>query len=602
MSKDRKWNKLIDKLSFCFQPIVNVQTGICFGYECILKQSADSEYKDLTQIFDKAAEEGDLFDVHVMIRKKMLSLFSKIENYQMLSIFLPVDNRIHEDSSYSSELLSDIFNEYEVSRSKVYALLSDKHRSSSKEELKNIIKHYSKQKMRIALDNFGLGFADIELLYYLDPSMIRMDRFFVRDINTDPRKMLLITNIIKMAQMLGVKVVLNEVNSKKEFFTVKESGCDYIQGLFISDPKEDTQELKEEYRHIIEADQRKRNSKNVESRLIFDAMDDVPCLGDIENILHIYHMFKNNKSLLCIPIVDEFHEPIGIIREKDMRSYIYTPFGHEILKNKDRNKSLGDFISPCPSIEISSKIGEVLRIFALNEGLEGIIVTQMGKYLGFLTAKSLIKLVNRKKLMDARDMNPLTRLPGNSIIESYLRSNVIDNASGKRLIAYFDFDNFKPFNDCYGFKEGDKAIALFADLLKKYRRKEGLFVGHIGGDDFFVGIEIGKRSFKKSVSVIRKICQKFRKAAFELYTEEDKERGYIESKDREGNVKNFPLLNISAAVIMYNFGKYEKRTDMQELSRQIAGLKKEAKKVEGDIKLSYALYGYDKVPEAEEEQ
>ena len=85
----------------------------------------------------------------------------------------------------------------------------------------------------------------------------------------------------------------------------------------------------------------------------------------------------------------------------------------------------------------------------------------------------------------ARDQNPLTKLPGNTSVLETVSDALEDVASGWAM-AYFDLDQFKPFNDTYGFRNGDRVILMFAETLRKAMTGTDAFIGHIGGDDFFI--------------------------------------------------------------------------------------------------------------------
>jgi diguanylate cyclase (GGDEF)-like protein len=122
-----------------------------------------------------------------------------------------------------------------------------------------------------------------------------------------------------------------------------------------------------------------------------------------------------------------------------------------------------------------------------------VILTENLRYAAVLSASSLLKIINEKQPKTAQDQNPLTSLPGNRSIRDYVQ-HAIRNGSGTRFFCYCDFDNFKPFNDRYGFQNGDLAIALFASLLRHRFVSEGKFLGHVGGDEFFVGVTGGTRA------------------------------------------------------------------------------------------------------------
>jgi diguanylate cyclase (GGDEF)-like protein len=142
------------------------------------------------------------------------------------------------------------------------------------------------------------------------------------------------------------------------------------------------------------------------------------------------------------------------------------------------------------------------------------------------------------------EINPLTRLPGNISINRQIEERM---ARGEGFaIAYADLDSFKPFNDKYGFGRGDEVIKIAARLILcsvMNWQPRGSFVGHIGGDDFV---------FVMSDNLIEDACksviQAFDQIIPSLYDPEDRARGGIESKDRQGTVRFFPFIGISIGV------------------------------------------------------
>jgi len=170
----------------------------------------------------------------------------------------------------------------------------------------------------------------------------------------------------------------------------------------------------------------------------------------------------------------------------------------------------------------------------------------------------------------AKDQNPLSGLPGNQSIGNYLQ-DILAKPKAATLV-YFDFDNFKPFNDNYGFERGDKAIVLFAEILKSIATPFPFFMGHVGGDDFFCSFEA---PFSQALPITEIIIERFSKAAKQLYRESDRRRGYVEIKDRYGVVRRFELLGVSASILEKT--PLSKHTDFAKLSSILAPLKKMAK-------------------------
>jgi diguanylate cyclase (GGDEF)-like protein len=159
----------------------------------------------------------------------------------------------------------------------------------------------------------------------------------------------------------------------------------------------------------------------------------------------------------------------------------------------------------------------------------------------------MIEAVHERNLIRARDQNPLSGLPGNFMINEHI-AHSFDSAQ-RSVFCYFDFDHFKPYNDHYGFRNGDRVIVLFAELMHKIFLNE-YFIGHIGGDDFFAGTVIKSETmFDEFCASVRKLMYQFGEDAREFYSIEDRERGCIIAEDRDGAVREFKLLSVSAVIV-----------------------------------------------------
>jgi hypothetical protein len=133
------------------------------------------------------------------------------------------------------------------------------------------------------------------------------------------------------------------------------------------------------------------------------------------------------------------------------------------------------------------------------------------------------------------DRNPLTGLPGNSSIRKVLKERVL---GGDHTAVYVDIISFKPFNDHYGFALGDSVIRRLALILTESLR--GSFVGHIGGDDF-----ICAGHGEDFITAVEGARQRFRSMVPGFYSRRDREQGGIETFDRRGSYRFFPMLDVS---------------------------------------------------------
>lgn len=172
-----------------------------------------------------------------------------------------------------------------------------------------------------------------------------------------------------------------------------------------------------------------------------------------------------------------------------------------------------------------------------------------------------------QRLQRVFDNNPLTKLPGNTSIQ-----NAIEKALGKAMaVCYIDINNFKPYNDTYGFAHGDEVIRMVARIMANaVRESGGGFAGHIGGDDFVFIVPL-----EKAEAACKTIIDNFNAIVPELFEDEEKSLGYYIAKDRRGVVQKIPLLGISIGVVPTNAPKIQHAGMVSEMA---AELKKLAKK------------------------
>jgi diguanylate cyclase (GGDEF)-like protein len=292
----------------------------------------------------------------------------------------------------------------------------------------------------------------------------------------------------------------------------------------------------------------------------------------------VFERFRQVKDQTFLPTVDKAGEPVGIIRERDLKEYTYSLYGKDLLSNRALGRTLDGFLVPCPIADVNTKAERILDLFSAAESAECVLITRDSRYIGFLSAASLLKVIGEKNLAMARDQNPLSRLPGNAMINEYIAEALTD-PTREAVMVYLDFDHFKPFNDTYGYRQGDRAITLFAELLRKALPQADVFIGHVGGDDFFVGFKDFEPAHVDML--IADLIERFRRDVESFYDEETRRAGHMVARDRDGVERCLPLLTASAAIIEVPRGHATRSAD--EIAGLIAQYKKEAKRTPGGI-------------------
>lgn len=170
-----------------------------------------------------------------------------------------------------------------------------------------------------------------------------------------------------------------------------------------------------------------------------------------------------------------------------------------------------------------------------------------------------------------RTISPLTGLPGNVQIQTELRRRLLNKESFR--VLYLDLDNFKAYNDVYGFLKGDEIIKLTARIIAKNihdSRAGKTFIGHIGGDDFVAILD----DTVDYDSVCQNIIAEFDKEVVNFFTDDDLDRGYLEITNRKGEIEEFPLTAISIGVVVADKKRFSNILQIGEVGAQVKHLAK----------------------------
>lgn len=275
---------------------------------------------------------------------------------------------------------------------------------------------------------------------------------------------------------------------------------------------------------------------------IADILQETPPITPSTRMNEVGEVFRQHPEVRSLAVVDpETEKPVGIIRRNQFLEIMGTQYGRDLYGKK----KVSHFLDPHPNVfELSATLEEVGQVLTASQDLEvDFIMTEQGRYAGIGRAHSLLEKIINLRVNKARYMNPLSGLPGNVPVQETLRQLL----AAKRPIAvcYIDLDNFKAFNDVYGYSSGDQAILLLARVLRASADPTLDFIGHIGGDDFIAFYQ--SKDWQRRIRVV---MDQFVAEARNLYSEEDRQRGYIEATDRQGNPACFPLLSLSVAVVL----------------------------------------------------
>jgi diguanylate cyclase (GGDEF)-like protein len=175
---------------------------------------------------------------------------------------------------------------------------------------------------------------------------------------------------------------------------------------------------------------------------------------------------------------------------------------------------------------------------------------------------------------EAKGANPLTGLPGNIVIANYINDCLLN----ARIVCvlYCDCDNFKAYNDKYGFTKGDEVILFTRDCLIGVAKRDdmgGVFIGHEGGDDF-----VAVSRYEQWETFAKSFIALFDKGIHKYYSAADNHNGYIESVNRRGERQRFPIMSVSVAVVTNRTRDFHSLAEMIQVAAEV---KKYVKSIEG---------------------
>jgi diguanylate cyclase (GGDEF)-like protein len=560
-------------LSFdhAYQPIVSTSTLKVHGFESLARLPGSSDAKDVLTLLDEAAPSGGLRDVERTLVCGAISKFSRYEGAMSALLFCNVDNRAYENSDLTFTEIADCLRQSRLPSSNLCVEISERNAIASNEMATSLVERLARANVRVALDDFGVGVSSLQRLLVIEAQYVKIDRCFVDHLATDTRKQAIVAKVCGLAHALGFSTVAEGVEREDDFRAARELGCDFAQGYLIAQPTADLSELRMSYDSAVST----MRSGNISPR-VAELMTEMSPIDVQAPLADAKARFDADRSLTLLPVIDENYTFHGAIFEEDVRDLLLSDFGRALLANRGVNTLVGRYIRRCPVGEAHATIETLVNSYVSSEGATGLMLLHEGRYVGHLSNHAILRLASERELSDARDQNPLTQLPGNQSINRHIAQ--VLNGTGPATLVFMDFDNFKAFNDTYGFAAGDRSLHMFADLLRRVPREHRAFAGHIGGDDFFVSLQGSDVECEQGV---RSLCIRFANDVESLYSSADRQAGGIRARDRFGTERFFPLLRVSAGVLQLPANRLHLTSEMVE--QQLAALKKSSKSASNGV-------------------
>jgi len=302
-------------------------------------------------------------------------------------------------------------------------------------------------------------------------------------------------------------------------------------------------------------------------------VEEAPSFPAGEHVGVVKRHFDDNPLVSSAAVVSG-NRPVGLVTRHQLDRMLSTQYGLALYTNKpvsrimDGQPLIVDWHAPVEVVAQAAMTRDGYKVY------DHVLVTRDGRLAGLASVQKILDALAQVQMELAKGASPLTGLPGNVAIERELECRV----GGQKPVSfiYADLDNFKVYNDSYGFKAGDEIILLTARILSWALRRHGTpgdFIGHVGGDDFVLCT-----APEQAERVCRAVVRCFKRLVPHCYEPDDRKAGSIVGKDRQGMETRFPLVSISLAVV-----DCQGECTAEAVSHRSAEMKKYAKSQEGNV-------------------
>lgn len=532
-------------LTAVVQPVISLTTQEVLGYEGLVRGPADTVLHSAGALFAAADAEG------LRARTELLAQEVVVENFVSRrlpgKLFLNVSPATLAEHDGRGYLLLMQLRRLRVPAGRVIIELTENQPTTNFALMRTAMAHFRSLGFEVAIDDLGEGFSSLRLWSELHPEYVKLDMHFTQGIAQDTLKFEFVKAIQQIADSCGTRVIAEGVESAADLRLLRDLGVPYAQGYIIAPPSEEALSVSQEARQALAGSRiavypelgRAAGRSATARKLLLEI---TPATPDTTNEA-AFARFDANAELVSLPVVHE-GRTIGLVSRAALIDGFARPYRRELYGRRPCTM----FMDENPVVvDADMTLQEISALLAESDGrhlANGFIIAHNGAYIGMGTGRDLIREITQMQMTAARYANPLTLLPGNVPIDEHL-ARLLDSR-GSFCACHCDLDSFKPYNDVYGYHQGDAVIRLAAEVLASACEPNCDFLGHIGGDDFFIIFQ----SIDWQARCERAL-REFGGRLERMLSEEERAAGGYVSEDRLGQPTyfSFPTLSIGAVVV-----------------------------------------------------
>lgn len=568
-----------------YQPILALHNGEQLGCEALSRGPGNSPLASPEKLLLAAAAANRTYDLEMLMQKKAIEgIVCPKRSYLFINVELEVLYRAHDHLAALKKLMAD----QDIEPDRVVFEITERTAVANVQHFHWMLKQYREEGFHFAIDDVGTGYSGLTMLAECHPDFIKVDMQLIRDIDKDKVKQALLSALERYAAQTGTRLIAEGIETKEELATLIRMQVFAGQGYFLCRPQQRIEEgaIQEARRNI--RDMNRNLASNINGMSVSDTVgklmtegvlipEDAPC-AEVRELF-----VKGGVESVCVE--DRNGNVAGLVMRDWFMMRLATQYGYSVYGKRPIAK-LMDSLPLCMDFHTLVQRGlELAMARERDKVYDDILVVQNGKYRGTVTVQQLVMASTEIERHKAVQLNPLTRLPGNRIINTNIQKLIMTGVSA--CVMYVDLDRFKVYNDVYGFESGDALIRSTARILNRQAQAhfEEAFIGHIGGDDFLVIVYDPQQSGKVSDQLKEQVAQfcsdlitEFDEQKSIFYSQKDWGRGYLIARDREGHMRNHPLITLSIAGAA---GPIDAHGTVEAFSRYLSELKEIPKSREG---------------------
>lgn len=558
-----------------FQPIVDLLTGTVIGHEGLIRGPRGTPLESPLKLFEAARAAGRLVELELAAARRIVTRYAALGTGGRLFLNLSPETVVSTRDTLSRGV--DYIQSLGMRPGNVIIELTEHQHNLRVDGFREAVQLFRSQGFTVAIDDLGEGFSSLRLWSEVRPELVKIDMHFVQNVSTDRLKFEFLKALQQIGESCNAQLVAEGIECEDDLRVLRDLGIAYGQGYLIGRPAElPLERAPAEFfgpkraRTIAVFPQGVAYSVNrVTTEKLLIRVQPVPPEATNDEVLAIFDL---HPELHALPVVDVAGLPIGLINRHNFIATFVRPYFRELYGKR----SCTLFMETEPlRVDKNASIQELSQtlIGAEQHHLSlGFIITDKHRYLGLGTGQDLIREITRMQIDAAKYANPLTQLPGNVPIDEHIERLLA--ASVPFVACLCDLDNFKPFNDSYGYRQGDEMIKLTAQILAEVTAPRRDFLGHIGGDDFVLLLQSEDWEVRCRTAIAR-----FEEEARSMFAACDLEAGAFRSVDRRGREMLFPLTTLSIGAVVVEPNGYRSHL---EVSTAAAEAKRMAKNTPGN--------------------